>query len=122
MDFADWLREQLRARPDLNQARLAEELGIYASTVHYWVKGRSQPDDTNIAKLAEIFRCDPLIIYQLLGRIEATKANNIDLLPEENKIFNDLIMLRDTRIYDATIAAMKAVLVVATQEADAPDH
>lgn len=120
MDFAEWLRNALNARPDLNQAKLAGLLGVYASTVHYWLKSRSVPDDENVFRLAEIFREDSAFLFQMLGRMVPQKANDIDLLPEETKIFNELVLLRDTRIYEATIAAMKAVLVVATQEADSP--
>lgn len=83
---------------------------------------KGYPSDQNLNKLAELFEEDRGFLYQLMGRLSSTTTvQNLDLLPEETKIFNDLILLRDTRLYEATIAAIQAVLVVATQEADSPD-
>jgi transcriptional regulator with XRE-family HTH domain len=67
VEFSEWLRERIKERPDLNQARLAELLGVYASTVHFWIKGRSLPDRDKVQGLAEIFHVEPNTIYQVLG-------------------------------------------------------
>lgn len=67
MTFADWLKEQIRRTPGMNQARLAEALGVYASTVHYWIKGRSEPDEENIVKLGELFGVEPNTIQRMLA-------------------------------------------------------
>lgn len=120
MDFADWLKEQLRARSDLNQARLADQLGVYASTVHYWMKGRSIPDDANVGRLAEIFGTEPAAIYRVLGKLPPSKIDNIEPTFDEMEILSDLVELRSERVYSATVVAMKALLMVAKHEADSP--
>lgn len=78
MAFSDWLRERLKESPDLNQARLAEALGVYASTVHFWVKGRSLPDLDKVPRLAELLGVEPFTIYRMLGVSEDAQTPNLN--------------------------------------------
>lgn len=56
--FGARLLQLLAARPDLNQSRVAEILGIDRSAVTAWIKGRSWPSDKNLDQLREIFEVE----------------------------------------------------------------
>lgn len=120
MTFAEWLHTKIRERPDLNQKRVAEFCGVYASTVHFWVSGRSEPSDDNVARLAELFDTDATAIYHILGRLPQQDVNGLEPTPDEMEILSDLVELRSERVYPATVVAMKALLMVAKHEADSP--
>lgn len=49
------LAQLLRLRPDLNQARLAEMLGVERSAVSMWIKGKNLPSAKYLDQLAGIF-------------------------------------------------------------------
>lgn len=49
------LAHLLRQRPDLNQARLAEIMGVERSAVSMWVKGKNLPSAKYLDQLADIF-------------------------------------------------------------------
>lgn len=110
VDFADWLKEQLHTRPDLNQARLAEQLGVYASTVSYWLKGRSQPDDGNLAKLAEIFGVDTSLLYQLMGRLDHQHEFSPAMAARIERIETLLASIDDPRVREIVTAKLDSAL------------
>ena len=66
--FGRWLRRQL-ARSDLNQTGLGHRLGITQSAISLWVHGKTQPDDDNIRRLAQVLSIPPEDVYAALGRI-----------------------------------------------------
>ncbi len=51
MPFADWLREQMRAR-DLSNADLARQVNVGRVTVTSWLRGRSVPYTETCTRLA----------------------------------------------------------------------
>ena len=56
--------KELREEKGLLQAKLAEMMGISQATLSNWERGVHNPDQENIAKLAETFGCS---IDYLLG-------------------------------------------------------
>ena len=82
MEFANWLREQLNERPDLNQKRLAEALGVYASTVSFWLSGRSKPSYDKVGALAGVLEVDRREILQFMG---------VDTEPYEFKVLGPIV-------------------------------
>jgi len=118
-DFAAWLQQSIRERPDIkNQKALAERLDVYASTVHYWLKGTSEPDDTNIARLAGIFGVDKVFILRLLGKVPAAAFEDVILATQEAQIMRDLVDLRETNLYEPTVRAVQGVLDAIKFKAD----
>ena len=67
VEFANWLRDQMQGRSDLNQRRLADLVGVNASNVSFWLSGRSKPSLDKIDVIADIFGVEPNTLYQLLG-------------------------------------------------------
>jgi len=117
--FAAWLQQSIRERPDIkNQKALAERLDVYASTVHYWLKGTSEPDDTNIARLAGIFGVDKVFILRLLGKVPAAAFEDVILATQEAQIMRDLVDLRETNLYEPTVRAVQGVLDAIKFKAD----
>lgn len=110
VDFADWLKEQLRTRPDLNQARLAEQLGVYASTVSYWLKGRSQPDEANLARLSEIFSVELSTLYQLMGRLASPHQFSPAMAARLERIEKLLASIDDPRVREIVTARLDSAL------------
>ena len=54
MHFAMWLQEQLYTRK-LKSKKFADEIGIHPSTVSHWLKGKREPDSTNLKKTLDFF-------------------------------------------------------------------
>jgi transcriptional regulator with XRE-family HTH domain len=49
--------KRLRKKANINQAKLADMLGVAQATVSYWEAGQSFPTVEKLKKLTEIFRC-----------------------------------------------------------------
>ena len=95
VEFAVWLRDRLQQRPDLNQKRLADLLGVYASTVSFWMSGRSKPSPEKVDALAKIFDVEPSVLYPLLG-FDAGQPYQFKVLgPIVEEIDNLLAMVDD---------------------------
>lgn len=121
-NFATWLRNAIDKRPDINQKKLSEILGVYSSTVHYWVTGRSEPNDESIAGISEVFGVDPMIIYQLLGRLPQTDFEGINLNAQESKLIKGIVDLRESHVYELALQAMQLVLTISQVRADLPEE
>jgi len=61
---------ELRKAAGLNQAELAEKIGIYQSALSSWERGETEPDNDSIVKLAGYFE---VTIDYLLGRANKTR-------------------------------------------------
>lgn len=121
-DFATWLQRSLVEHPEIkNQKALAERLGVYASTVHYWLKGKTEPDDANIERLAGIFGVESVLIYRLLGKLPAVAFENVILAQPEAQVVRDLIDLRDTNLHEPALRALQAQLDALKIKADSGD-
>lgn len=55
LTFANWLTNQLRHRPELNQVALAINLGISQGSVSNWLRGLYVPHPENCRKVAHFF-------------------------------------------------------------------
>lgn len=118
-EFPNWLRDSMRRHPDAQtQKKLATILNVYPSTVHYWLIGQTEPDDSNIEKLAGIFGVDTVDILRLLGKAPASAFENIVLAVPEAEIVRDLVELRKEPVYEATIDGVRALLRISKQKAD----
>jgi transcriptional regulator with XRE-family HTH domain len=63
MEFARHLR-RLMDEQEATQAELARHLGVYRSTVHFWLEGRSVPGFARLKRIAKFFR---VTVSELLG-------------------------------------------------------
>ena len=61
-DFGPWLARQLR-RSDMNQADLAEQLGLTRAAVSAWITGRATPREETMRAIAEVFRIDHVSVH-----------------------------------------------------------
>ena len=61
-DFGPWLARQLR-RSDMNQADLAEQLGLTRAAVSAWITGRATPRDETMRAIAAVFRIDHVSVH-----------------------------------------------------------
>jgi transcriptional regulator with XRE-family HTH domain len=57
MPFSDKIKK-LRKSNDLNQAEMAEKLGIVRQTIINWEKGNTQPEREDLKKLSRVFDID----------------------------------------------------------------
>ncbi|MDO0933456.1 helix-turn-helix transcriptional regulator [Streptomyces sp. DG2A-72] len=61
-DFGPWLARQLR-RSEMNQADLAEQLGLTRAAVSAWITGRATPREETMRAIAEVFRIDHVSVH-----------------------------------------------------------
>jgi transcriptional regulator with XRE-family HTH domain len=107
--FAQWLRDQLERRPEMNQSSLSHLLGVRRATVSGWVRGEYIPRDHHLEQIAELFGVTKTDLYVLLGRVAPPGpledvspeiiaiAQRIGELPEEQreKVMRALIAVLD---------------------------
>lgn len=80
MSFAEKIKN-LRKSNDLNQAEMAEKLGIVRQTIINWEKGHSQPEREDLKKLSKVFDID---LNNLLE--EAEEGGKVVTLTEAGKV------------------------------------
>lgn len=73
MEFGPWLARQLK-QSGLNQADLAQRIGMTRAAVSAWITGRATPREETIAKIAEALETD-------LGTIHTRTADTLAGLP-----------------------------------------
>jgi transcriptional regulator with XRE-family HTH domain len=61
-DFGPWLARQLR-RSEMNQADLAEQLGLTRAAVSAWITGRATPREETMRAIAAVFRIDHVTVH-----------------------------------------------------------
>jgi|GEM_PF-1728002 len=69
----------LRHEYGLNQKELGEKLGVGQTTVSAWEKGKNEPDNETLHKMAQLFRCS---IDYLLGHANDERTRG---LPQEER-------------------------------------
>jgi transcriptional regulator with XRE-family HTH domain len=67
-NFSGWLGVSM-ARANLSQARWAAKVGASTGTVSYWARGKVEPNDENIRRLARALAVPVEPVYEALGRI-----------------------------------------------------
>ena len=103
--FAERLKE-LRCEEDLNQAQLAEILGVSPSTIGMYEQGRRTPDLEVLNKIATHFQVS---VDYLLGR---TDIKNFEDFPEEVQRLTELFLKADKK----KIKALEELLRVSLEK------
>lgn len=101
--FAERLKE-LRCEEDLNQAQLAEILGVSPSTIGMYEQGRRTPDLEVLNKIATHFQVS---VDYLLGR---TDIKNFEDFPEEVQRLTELFLKADKKKIKALEELLKESL------------
>lgn len=84
--FSDVLR-QLRKQKKINQATLADAIGMSQATIASWEKGTRKPDAETVAQLADYFG---VTIDYLMGRDE-TAHQQPEPVDEQLQLFRSLL-------------------------------
>lgn len=99
MNFAEWLREELHKR-NMKQVDLANEFGVYASTVSVWLYGKTFPNEEQTRKLAAYFGVEESFLLRLMGKLSDGKSYS----PQLAALLDDLDRMLDS-IEDPEIRA-----------------
>ena len=79
--FTRWLTDAM-ARADLNQTGLAALVGVTQSAVSHWLRGRSEPSDELIPRIARRLAVPVEDVYAALGRIPPQDAGEDEWMRE----------------------------------------
>jgi transcriptional regulator with XRE-family HTH domain len=69
MELNEWLAQQFKYRPDINQTSLALSIGVSQSTVSKWLRGTATPDPDNCHKVAQFFGVPAEDVLAIAGHL-----------------------------------------------------
>jgi len=71
LEFAQWLREQLRSQGWM-VSDFAERVGVRPSAVYRWTAGQRMPTDAQVERIADTLRLPGEVVWQALARAGAS--------------------------------------------------
>jgi len=99
--FGKWLSDQM-AREGYNVVGLAKLVGVSHVTIGKWMHGKTTPRASNVRKLAQVFRIDPVDVYRaLIGAagdsrrwpedVQALVEDYVSLPPRTRRAFRNMV-------------------------------